>query len=112
MLEGNVQKHAPSYSSENARATLTWGKGFKDLGTGQFDPQGEYDYLSIEIVVDADNEVLTISGEQTFRFDKDGWKDLKKVENALAQAYVDPKRHYPYSPGDDTDPSQTRSDQG
>lgn len=93
MLEGNVDNNILSYSPENAKATLAWGKGIEDSGDGLVKSRGS-DYSAIYIRVDVDKEILTIQGSQTFQLDKNKWRDVKSVEKTLAHAYVDPYRYF------------------
>lgn len=101
LLEGNVSKHGISYSPENGKATLTWGIGFDMSADGgvKRQPGDNYNFSSLEVFVDSDKEQLTIQGAFTYQFSQNDWKDIEKIEKALAAAYVDPQREFPRPSG-------------
>lgn len=113
LLEGNVSKHGISYSPEKGKATLAWGTGFNILADGgvKHQPGNDYNFSSLEVFVDSDKEQLTIQGAFTYQFSQNDWKDIKKIEKALAAAYVDPRREF-YRPSESSSSHDSLSDLG
>lgn len=102
LLDGNVNKHQFSYVAETGRCFLAWGDNFevgKDGALG-----GDYNYSSIEVTIDPDNRTVTIEANNKITLKQKDWLNLRLVEEKLAEAYLDPKRHFHrifgYSGGD------------
>lgn len=94
--------HQLYYFPEQGRASLEWGwgngliisvKGFLDQGFQ------ECTIYSISAEVDPDEEVLTINGGVKSVFGQNDWRDLKRVEDALFEAYMNPKYYHCDPPG-------------
>lgn len=96
MLEGNVLKHDVSCSPSTGTLALVWGKGYKINSVGEVQSMGSFEepheYSLVTVVVDPDTEKLTVRGQNIVELEPAEWKDNKKVDKALAQAYVDPER--------------------
>lgn len=113
MLEGNTSKHSLNYSPENRTATLAWGNGFKQYADGSVQAEGyDYNFSYICIKADPDKETLIIEGQAVFQSDKNGWKDLNRVERVLALAYVDPVRKVHSPPSSSYSSSDRGGDMG
>ncbi len=91
--ESGVEKHQVFYFPEHGIAGVAWGdafgvhNGFINVVTGTV-------CSSIEASIDPDRETLTIKGKESKTFDSAGWKNPDAVERALAEAYINPFRHY------------------
>lgn len=92
LLEGNVKKHQLVYTAESGRSLLVWGNNFTVRDDGTIG--GNYDYSSIEILIDPDKRTMTIEAKNKVTLGEKQWGDNKLVEQRLAEAYMDPERHF------------------
>lgn len=95
LLEGNVRKHA-LVLHDDGNATLVWGNKFM-ITNNNIDyerpffglGQGVQDYTYIGIKINPATEEIVINDTRITEW----WSNKEKVEDALAQAYVDSPHH-------------------
>lgn len=91
LLEGNVESHNLNYSPENGKVSLAWGTGYSPKPDGGFSGSGDYSFSVIEVSVNPDKETITVKGQRdfgTFSF-----RDNRRIEKAIDDAYLEPERH-------------------
>ncbi len=101
LLAGHVRKHNIVFDPSGLEITLVWGNrysisdnypciGYESIGL-LFTHQVR-DYSSIRIQADIDKNALTIFGAEGIRLSHDAWQYQDKVNEVLAQAYINPGR--------------------
>lgn len=93
-------EHGFWYSQDHGHTTLAWGKGFTPsiYNDGELHLEnGPYDINTITVTTDPDKVTLTIKGKNSHQFkyiQGKGWGDLGKIEEAMAEAFVNPQYYY------------------
>ncbi|MFA6007517.1 MAG: cell envelope integrity protein TolA [Candidatus Shapirobacteria bacterium] len=94
LLEGSVENHGFCNSSLWDKFTLAWGKGYLTNTSGTVTSVGsDFSFSTIEVTIDPDQEILNIDGLNRYTLDKKELTNKGRVEEVLAKAYLDPKRH-------------------
>lgn len=91
LLEGTVANHSINYAPEGGKVSLAWGTGYHPNADGSFSGSGDYSFSVIVVSVNPDKETITVNGSRdfgTFSF-----KDNKRIEKAIDDAYIEPQRH-------------------
>lgn len=94
MFRWTETKHEFVYAPENGRCVLVWGENFEVKNSGEVHGFKKYDFSSIEVLFDPDQKTATIMAKNTTVFNEPEWLDHEKVEQVLAESFLEPRRHY------------------
>lgn len=94
ILADNEIEHDVRFKPSEGSVTLFWGKNVRSGPVEIFQPDyGVYDYSTVKVTVDPDSEALTIYGEIEQKVSHEQWKDGEHLELAIANAFLNPKKH-------------------
>lgn len=96
-------KHKLVYVPETGKCVLAWGKNFEVDNSGEVHKFKEHDFSSIEVLFDPDQKTVTVRAKNTTVFNEPEWLNHEKVEQVLAESFLEPRRHY-YFHGNPEDP--------